>query len=63
MVPFISDETGATESIIAGTASYYSGKTNSAKWFLLLYTKQSGFLAAHRPVLIKYPFIVHYATN
>ena len=63
MVPFISDETGATESIIAGTASYYSEKTNSAKWFLLLYTKQSGFPVAYPPVLINYHFLLYYATD
>ena len=63
IVPFTSDKTGATESTITGTTGYYSEKSNSVKWFLLLYTKQSGFPVAHHPVLINYPFLLHYATD
>ena len=63
MVPFTSDETGAIESTIAGITGYYSEKFNSTKWFLLSYTKQSGFLIAHYPVLINSIFLLHYATN
>ena len=63
MVPFTSDKTGATESTIAGTTGYYSEKYNSAKWFLLSYTKQSGLPVAYHPILVSYPSIIHYATD
>ena len=63
MVFFTLDKTGATESTISGTTGYHSEKSISAKWFLLSYTKQSGFPVAHHPVLINYHFLLHYATD
>ena len=63
MVPFALDKTGATESTIADITGYYSEKSNSAKWFVVLYTKQSGFPVTHHPVLINYWFLLHYAID
>ena len=63
MVPFTSDETGSTKSTIIGTIGYYSKKSNSSKLFLLLYTKQSGFLVAYCPILINSLFLLYYATD
>ena len=47
MVPFTSDKTGATEFTITGITGYYSEDSNLAKWFLLLYTKQSRLPITH----------------
>ena len=63
MVLFTLDKTGTTESSIAGITGFYSEKPNLKRWFLLSYTKQSGFTVAHHPVLVSYCFLLHYATD
>ena len=63
MVPFISDRKSATESTIAGTSGYYSEQSNSEKWLLFSYTKQSEFPVAHHALLFNYHDLLHYATD